>query len=265
MQPVERAVQQVIEAIHENYGEELCIDDLARTAMYSKFHFTRIFHRVTGLTPGRFLSAVRLQKAKQLLTSTSLKVTDISHMVGYTSVGTFSSRFAYSVGVPPRTYRRLGGVRPWIAFEDRRNGSPRAHAHWRSTVRGNISFTDEVGPGPVFVGLFPGKIPEGEPVRCTVLHHRGPYVLRDVPPGEWYAMACSLRGRSAGQGIGSTAAADSSEEMAVDYQAPIRVQPGVARIADFELRPMRSLDPPVLLALPDMRSDSLGAELATAA
>lgn len=263
---VERAVEQVIEDIHENYGEELCIDDLARTAMYSKFHFTRIFQRVTGLTPGRFLSAVRLQKAKQLLTSTSHTVTDISHMVGYTSVGTFSSRFAYSVGVPPRTYRRLGGLRPWRSFTNRRTaGAPRINAPTRSTVRGTISFAETVCAGPLFVGLFPTRIPQGEPVRCTIVESTGQYLLDDVPPGTWHAMACCPQGRTDVPGADLRAADDGCRGMAVGYHGPITVHPGVARIADLELRPMCPIDPPVLLALPDMRRDVIAPSLAMAA
>jgi AraC-like DNA-binding protein len=264
-QAVERSVEHVIESIHENYGEELCIDDLARTAMYSKFHFTRIFQRVTGLTPGRFLSAVRLQKAKELLTSTSLKVTDISHMVGYTSVGTFSSRFAYSVGVPPRTYRRLGGHRPWRSFADGRGGGRRAATPSRSTVRGNISFTDTVCAGPLFLGLFPGRIPQGEPVRCTVVDRTGPYVLDDVPPGTWHAVACCPQEPPGEQDTGPAATDGGCVQLAVGYHEPITVQQGVVRIADFELRPMSPLDPPVLLALPDMQPAVPAADLQAAA
>ena len=273
MQAVEKAVENVIESIHENYGEELCIDDLARTAMYSKFHFTRIFQRVTGLTPGRFLSAVRLQKAKQLLTSTSLTVTDISHMVGYNSVGTFSSRFAYSVGVPPRTYRRLGGCRPWVSFKGRRsNSGRRAVMRSRSTVRGNVSFTDATCSGPIFVGLFAGKIPEGEPVRCTILSRRGPYVLEDVPPGTWYAMACCPQSPQDWQDLGRRMApvdaytqAPRQEGMSVGFHGPITVHPGMVRLADIEIHPMCTIDPPVLVALPDMRPEEPVAELQNAA
>src|SRR5918992_4039442 len=108
----EQSVQRVIESIYRNIGEPITIDDMARTAMFSKFHFARIFQRTTGVSPGRFLSAVRLQEAKKLLLSTSLSVADISHQVGYSSVGTFSSRFKRSVGLSPTVYRELGGPTP---------------------------------------------------------------------------------------------------------------------------------------------------------
>src|SRR5688500_16565503 len=93
------AAERAIRMMHENLGDYFTIDDMANSAMFSKFHFTRIFQEVTGVSPGRFLSALRLQKAKQLLVSTSWNVADISVLVGYSSVGTFSTRFSKSVGL----------------------------------------------------------------------------------------------------------------------------------------------------------------------
>lgn len=318
MQEVERAVERVIQAIHDNYGEQITVDDMARTAMYSKFHFTRIFQRVTGLTPGRFLSAVRLQKAKQLLTSTSLKVTDISHMVGYTSVGTFSSRFAYSVGLPPTTYRQLGGFRPWIPADHHRpvangtgtgtaNGTGYGNGHGtrpvpepRSVIRGNVSLGSD-RDGPVFVGLFSERIPRGQPVRCAVLARPGPYVLEDVPEGTWYVMACAENhdrdvasadangngnhngnhngsGAGHGNGTGRPALISSyaaliggclelarDQALSIGSNGPITVRRGMVRLADLRLRPMSVLDPPVVLALPDMRPQTLAAGQGSAA
>src|ERR1700754_344703 len=106
---IENAVERVIRAMHDNLGDVITIDDMARTAMFSKFHFTRLFQRATGIPPGRFLSAVRMEEAKKLLLTTSLSVTEITYRVGYNSVGTFSSRFKSSVGLSPTAYRELGG------------------------------------------------------------------------------------------------------------------------------------------------------------
>jgi AraC-like DNA-binding protein len=270
MHEVERAVERVIQSIHENYGEQLTIDDMARTAMYSKFHFTRIFQRVTGLTPGRFLSAVRLQKAKQLLTGTSLKVTDISHMVGYTSVGTFSSRFGYSVGVPPTTYRQLGGFRPWSAG-DGPDPEPAIAAEQAATIRGNVSFQDAGNEGPVFVGLFPGPSPQGRPVRSAVVHLSGAYALEDVPEGDWYVIACAPSERPA-EPLGGHAGPSREpallagnrlpymdQALSIGINGPISIRQGTVRLADVRLRPQSVLDPPVLVALPRMRPEMLAA------
>ena len=71
----------------------------------SPFHFSRMFAKATGVTPGRYLTAVRLFEAKRLLLTTSLTVSDIVCSVGYSSVGTFTSRFTRAVGMTPTQYR----------------------------------------------------------------------------------------------------------------------------------------------------------------
>ncbi|WP_415624302.1 AraC family transcriptional regulator [Phytohabitans flavus] len=45
---IEKAVHRAIERMHENLAAPLTVEEMARTAMFSKFHFTRIFQRVTG-------------------------------------------------------------------------------------------------------------------------------------------------------------------------------------------------------------------------
>ncbi|WP_425442561.1 helix-turn-helix domain-containing protein [Streptomyces colonosanans] len=94
--------------MRENYHEPLVLDDLARSAMMSKFYFIRVFQRTTGVTPGRFLSAVRLHEAKSHLVHSSLNVAEISARVGYSSASTFSRRFTASVGLSPTQFRRSG-------------------------------------------------------------------------------------------------------------------------------------------------------------
>ena len=128
----ELAVERAIDTMQDDLSEQLTVDDMARAAMFSKFHFTRMFQRVTGVSPGRFLSAMRLQAAKRLLVTTSLNVTDISVRVGYNSVGTFSSRFSRSVGLSPTTFRRMGGYAPRI-------GTSAPPAPGRTSIRGRVS------------------------------------------------------------------------------------------------------------------------------
>jgi hypothetical protein len=53
------AVQVAIEFMWERYGDSLTLTDLARSAILSKFHFCRVFGDATGISPGRFLAAVR--------------------------------------------------------------------------------------------------------------------------------------------------------------------------------------------------------------
>jgi AraC-like DNA-binding protein len=233
-----------------NLAEELTVEEMARTAMFSKFHFSRVFQRVTGISPGRFLAAMRLQKAKQLLISTSLSVTEISHQVGYSSVGTFSSRFSSSVGVSPRTYRQLGGATSRIsAGED-----PASEGKSPATVHGDVHAPQTEHGRAVFVGLFPQPFPQGRPVSCAVLDRPGPYTLENVPPGTWYVLAYSADD-PAECGIQPFAGDNAA---AVGSYGPFAIRPDTVRIrADVLLRAVYAFDPPVLLALLDVRSLAL--------
>lgn len=244
-----RAVERVIATMRDNLSEHLTIDDMARVAMYSKFHFSRVFQRVTGVSPGRFLSALRLQRAKQLLLSTSYNVSDISLRVGYTSVGTFSSRFTRSVGLSPTTYRRLGGFAPQIHM-DNRGGADRASGTVQGTIWPHTTDQRQL----TFIGLFRERIPEGRPAACAILDRPGPYVLEKVPPGAWYLLCHSI---SADHAESVSDSALGNHELATGTYGPITMRRDMVVNADVRLQPMRALDPPVLLALLDVRKAAL--------
>ncbi|MGB3442438.1 MAG: AraC family transcriptional regulator [Actinophytocola sp.] len=230
-------MERVIRAMQDNLGEPITIDDMARTAMFSKFHFSRMFQRVTGISPGRFLSALRLQEAKRLLLTSSLTVADISHLVGYNSIGTFSSRFRMSVGVSPTTYRQFGGL---VAPLDE-HLRPGRHGHGEhSVVRGHVHHAADSRPGHILMGLFPDRIAQGMPVRHITLAEAGAFTLSDVPAGKWYLIA-----RSVGAGFDTHEAG----EVYVSALGPIAVADGKPlRSVDMWLRPRLIFDPPALLA-----------------
>ncbi|WP_436971065.1 helix-turn-helix domain-containing protein [Micromonospora coxensis] len=241
---IQRAVGRVIEAIREDLAEQHTVDGMAKTAMFSKFHFTRIFQRTTGISPGRFLMVMRLHRAKQLLLSTSLSVTEITHEVGYASVGTFSSRFSSSVGVSPSTFRRLGGVTPQVPIDHRSVPQPPVPA-----IQGTVHApeSDRAGDRMVFVGLFRDPVPLGRPVRCTVLERPGPYRLESPPPGQWYVLAYSRTRDKQNY----WRANPEDQDALIGAHGPLTIcrRPGSME-ADLHLRRMTPLDPPILLALP---------------
>lgn len=231
------AVERAIETMQKRIDEEITIDDMARAAMFSKFHFTRMFQRVTGISPGRFLSALRIHRAKQFLTSTQWSVADISQRVGYSSVGTFSTRFKRSVGLSPTTYRQRGG------FSDRIGLPVDSAIRLPATVCGTVRSQSLAHTGPIYLGIFPGPIPEERPVSCAVLPGPGSFVLANVPEGKWHVLACgdALRRR-----------ADHSPEWdavtTVGVAGPFTVTSGMI-MTDVWMRPRRMTDPPILTAL----------------
>src|SRR6266446_5251027 len=111
-----QAVERAIQAMHTHLHELLTLEDLASVACLSPSYFTRVFRRLLGIPPVEFLSALRFQAARRLLVTTSLSVTDICFEVGYTSMGSFTSRFTQQVGLSPRLLRqRAHAFEPLVA------------------------------------------------------------------------------------------------------------------------------------------------------
>jgi AraC-like DNA-binding protein len=98
------------------YADPLDLDALAREAGYSRFHFARSFRDTYGLTPRVYLSARRVERARELLRTANLNVTEICYLVGFSSLGSFSARFKGEVGLSPSEYREReiarGGLPP---------------------------------------------------------------------------------------------------------------------------------------------------------
>jgi len=84
----------------------LTIEDVARGAAVSPFHFIRQFQALFGETPHQYRIRARLERAKQLLESSDFSVTDVCMEVGFSSLGSFSDLFARRVGMPPSVYKR---------------------------------------------------------------------------------------------------------------------------------------------------------------
>jgi len=98
-------------------AEELTLEDLSLEADLSAWHFLRAFRAAFGETPHEYLTRMRLERAKNLLTVSSRHVTEICFDVGFTSLGSFSSLFRREIGLSPAEFRRR--VKPWITVPGR--------------------------------------------------------------------------------------------------------------------------------------------------
>ena len=88
-----------------SYAKPLVLADLARVAHMSKHHFVRSFAATYGETPMRYLTRRRIERAQDLLRWANLTVTEVCMLVGFSSLGSFSSRFHDLVGATPTQYR----------------------------------------------------------------------------------------------------------------------------------------------------------------
>jgi AraC-like DNA-binding protein len=90
----------------QHYAEPLDLETLAGVAGLSKYHFQRLFRATYGVTPAAYVSQRRVERAQDLLRATNLTVTEVCHVVGFSSLGSFSSRFRELVGESPREFQR---------------------------------------------------------------------------------------------------------------------------------------------------------------
>ena len=91
---------------HAYFASPIDTRILAREAALSTWHFHRLFTGTFGSTPHDFLTQLRIDRAKQLLASGTVSVTETCFEAGYSSLGSFSTRFRSVVGVSPVDYGR---------------------------------------------------------------------------------------------------------------------------------------------------------------
>src|SRR6202161_1893002 len=97
--------------IDRHYQLALDLDQLSDVAGVSKYHFARSFGAVYGEAPVRYLTRRRIEPAQDLLRSATLTVTEVCMLVGFASLGSFSSRFTELVGMSPSAFQRASVAR----------------------------------------------------------------------------------------------------------------------------------------------------------
>lgn len=102
----------LLDWMNSNLACELDVALLAKRAHVSPRTFARHFREQTGTTPVQWLLAARVRRARELLESTQLSITEIAGGVGFRSPVTFRARFQRIVGLCPTAYRRRFGAPP---------------------------------------------------------------------------------------------------------------------------------------------------------
>ena len=93
--------------IRKHYGESLSLDILADVVHLSPRYLSSLFMEEEGIGINRYIKAIRMGKAQELLTETNLKVTDICERVGYTNLSYFCKSFSEFYGVTPDKFRTM--------------------------------------------------------------------------------------------------------------------------------------------------------------
>src|SRR5215212_215007 len=103
----------VRDLIRDCHAQPILLLDCADEAGLSPWHLLRSFRDTFGETPHKYLTRVRVEKARQLLAVTGRSVTEVCFDVGFSSLGSFSTLFKRHVGESPASFRRR--VRGWVA------------------------------------------------------------------------------------------------------------------------------------------------------
>lgn len=95
-----------------HYSQRITLDSLATQFSISKYHMQRQFKKHMGQSPGDFLLAIRIAKAKELLRTTDLPVGEVAFAVGMENASHFISTFRTQVGLPPQKFRQSWANQP---------------------------------------------------------------------------------------------------------------------------------------------------------
>jgi len=103
---VDRRIRRSVELMHAQLDQDLSLRSLAAASHLSPFHFSRLFKKLTGVTPHNYLAAIRATRAESLLAGTDMSITEIASRVGYLSASHFTKAFRFSTGTTPSEFRR---------------------------------------------------------------------------------------------------------------------------------------------------------------
>ena len=99
------AIANAKEFVQSHVEETITLALVVEHVHMSRFYFCKLFKKVTGMTLTEYVSRVRVEKAKRLLTNPSLRVSEVVYASGFGSIPRFNSVFKRYVGMPPTEYR----------------------------------------------------------------------------------------------------------------------------------------------------------------
>ncbi len=94
-----------IQYMNEHYMDNISLDALSEAAYLSKYYFTRSFSHYTGMTPYKYLTAIRLTYARQLLLYSMDSIEEISWKTGFKNSKNLIRAFKQATGTTPQRYR----------------------------------------------------------------------------------------------------------------------------------------------------------------
>lgn len=105
--PVNEHVSKALEYINGNYSEKLAADGLAKYIGVSTRHISRLFSETLGTTMNDYINELRIRKAKELLGTNKMDITDVALSVGFSTSQYFAKCFKKYESISPKQYKKL--------------------------------------------------------------------------------------------------------------------------------------------------------------
>ena len=163
----QQRILRVLTHIQEHLDEALDLEELARVACFSSFHFHRVFAAMTGETIADHVRRLRLERAAMELRSGAKQVIQLALDAGYEAHEAFTRAFKAAYGVSPSEFRRATGP---IAIRPAPSG-----VHFRPGVPLTTFNTNHITTK--IMKVITKKI---KPMRVAYLRHIGPYAYESV-------------------------------------------------------------------------------------
>lgn len=96
----------ILTILHSAFPERITISSIAKACHCSESYVSHLFKKKTGTTVGKYLTKIRLDEAKKLLSSTDIPVSEIAYSVGFCDSNYFIYVFGKNVGMTPNCYRK---------------------------------------------------------------------------------------------------------------------------------------------------------------
>jgi len=107
-------IGRVLDYITENFSTDISLSKAAEIACMGATYFSEKFKNVVGVNFSKYLSHFRLERAKNLLSRTTFKISEVAKLTGYRDANYFAKKFVSLIGMKPTRYRQVNTQHPKI-------------------------------------------------------------------------------------------------------------------------------------------------------
>lgn len=100
-------VRRLVDYIEGNLDQSIGLDDLAKMAELSTFHFARVFKLAMGISPYQYVRDRRLERGRELLTASDMGIAELALACGFSNQSHFTAAFSKAMGISPARFRQL--------------------------------------------------------------------------------------------------------------------------------------------------------------